>query len=116
MSWPPGAEPASTIGSRFARAAYTAAGRPPGPEPTMMSLEWVGPRPSRDVAGPPGAVATSGARAIESPPRGAGVAGAATDVSPEKSMESPPNGAGLVLRPVIRRHRITGTIPLGGMY
>ena len=47
MSWPPAAMPSITTGARFARAAYVAAVRPAGPDPTittlrMCSVTWLG--------------------------------------------------------------------------
>ena len=45
MSWPPASPPSMTIGCRLARAVYSAAVRPEGPEPTMSTGAVV-----RDVA------------------------------------------------------------------
>src|SRR5262245_59383596 len=42
MSWPPAASPSMTSGRRLARAAYTAAVSPDGPEPTLTtSRGWL---------------------------------------------------------------------------
>jgi hypothetical protein len=38
MSWPPDESPVNISGARFARAAYTAAVYPAGPDPMMMTL------------------------------------------------------------------------------
>src|ERR1051326_6772460 len=39
VNWPPGCAPETTSGSRFARAAYSAAVSPAGPEPRMMTFQ-----------------------------------------------------------------------------
>src|SRR5512143_3752564 len=57
----------------------------------MISLLSVRPSCAASKPGPPGVVASAGApKSIARSGRGAGAAGAATDVSPEKSMRRPP--------------------------
>ena len=38
ISWPPASRPSMTSGFRLARAVYSAAVRPAGPDPMMMTL------------------------------------------------------------------------------
>src|SRR5919201_4258549 len=69
MSWPSGAAPSITSGSRFARAVYNAAVSPAGPEPTtitfsaMMSFRKIG--EDCNAANCSNLPADSGARLLE---------------------------------------------------
>src|SRR5215212_10609858 len=70
-----------------------AAVNPAGPEPTIRSFGSVRPSWLALKAGPPVVRPTAAPpKSIWRSPSGAGAAGAATPVSPEKSIERPPNG------------------------